>query len=307
FSNNLKFKTMKNIISIMMLTPIKHFIMKRTLFRLIPLLIVFFGSCTKDEIIEPSIICETKNYLHISHTRTDSNPFMNSIVERVDFSKFNMLWLGGDLAHLTSQDDYTMSHVDSIFDIGNINTLWALGNHDYSDLDRNQNFTNRPPFYSFHNDGITLIVLDTQDSLSNIIGAQKEFFEGIVDTIQESSHLIILHHKLIWMYGNTYLEPLIPSISNGGLGDCFYCINPNNFYTDIYPKLLEVQQKGIKVLCIGGDIGFHIKEFEYITSDGIYFLASGISSDTIDNKALLFHHDITNKQLTWEYKLISDL
>ncbi len=281
--------------------------MKRTLFILIPLLIVFLGSCTRDETVEPSIVPEIKNYIHISHTRTSSNPFMDSLVERIDFSKFDMLWLGGDLAHLTSQDDYTMAHVDSVFDVGNINTLWSLGNHDYSDLNRIQNFTNRPPFYSYYKDGITFIVLDTQDSLSNIIGAQKDFFEGIVDTIQESSHLIILHHKLIWMYGNSYLEPQISSVSNGELGSCFYCINPNNFYTDIYPKLLEVKQKGIEVICIAGDIGFKVKEFKYITSDGIYFLASGISSGTIGNKALIFHHDITNKKLTWEYKLIRDL
>ena len=280
--------------------------MNRNLFRLIPLLIVLLGSCVKDNNSKPPVTPLTKNYLHISHTRTNSNPSMDSLVERIDYSRFDMLWLGGDLAHLTSQDDYTMAHVDSVFDIGNTNTLWSLGNHDYSDLNRIQNFTNRPPFYSFYNDGITFIILDTQDSLSNIIGAQKEFFEGI-DTIQESSHLIILHHKLIWMYGDSFLEPQISSVSNGKLGDCFYCLNPNNFYEDIYPKLLEVKQKGIEVLCIAGDIGFKAKEFEYITSDGIYFLASGISSGSADNKALLFYHDITNKQLTWEYKLISEL
>jgi len=281
--------------------------MNKILIRLLPLLIFFFGSCSKDEIIKPPITSETKNYVHISHTRTNSNPFMDSAVEEVDYSKFDMLWLGGDLAHLTSQDDDTMSHVDSVFDLGSTNTLWALGNHDYSDLDRIQNFTNRPPYYSFHKDEITFVVLDTQNSFSSIIGPQKDFFEGIVDTIQDSSHLIILHHKLIWMYGNANLEPQIPFVSNGGLGDCFYCLNPNNFYTDIYPKLLEVKQRGIEVLCIGGDIGFQVKEFEYITPDGISFLASGISSGTEGNKALLFNHDITNKQLTWEYKLINDL
>jgi len=281
--------------------------MNRTLFRSLQMILVLLFSCTNREIIEPSVIPESNNYLHISHTRTNYNPYMDSIVERIDFSKFDMLWLGGDLTHLTSIDNPTISHVDSVFDIGNINTLWSLGNHDYSDLDRIQDYTNRPPFYSFYNNGITFIVLDTQDSLSNIIGLQKDFLEGIVDTIEKSSHLIILHHKLIWMYGNTELEPQIKSISNGGFGDCFYCLNPNNFYSDIYPKLLEVKQKGIEVLCIGGDIGFQVKEFEYITSDGIYFLASGISSGTIDNKALLFHHDITNKLLTWEYKMVRDL
>ncbi len=277
------------------------------LFRLIPLFLVVLVFCKNETIIEPVNNPVINTYLHLSHTRTNANPSMDSLVERVDFNKFEMLWLGGDMANLTSKDDATISHVDSIFDVGNTNTLWSLGNHDYSDLNRIQNFTKRPPFYAYHKNGLTYIVLDTQDSLSSVVGAQKALFDGVVDTIQQSSHLIILHHKLIWMSGNTYLEPQIPSISNAAMGDCFHCINPNNFYTAIYPKLLAVKQKGIAVLCIGGDIGFRVKEFEYMTSDGIYFLASGISAGTLDNKALLFNHDLINKKLTWEFKLMSDL
>lgn len=271
------------------------------------LFIVFFYSCYTDNSLEPTLIQEAKNYLHLSHTRTNSNPNMDSVVENTDFSKFDMLWLGGDLSQSTSSDDNTMSHVNSTFDIENSNTLWALGNHDYSDLNKIQDYTGRPPFYSFHKNGITYIVIDTQDSLSNIIGSQKDFFEEITDTIKESSHLIILHHKLIWMYGNNDLEHQIDSISNGKFGNCFYCINPNNFYTHIYPKLIEVKQKGVEVICIAGDIGIKVNEFEHLTQDGIYFLASGINTGVSNNKALLFFHDIKNKSLRWEYKLISDL
>ena len=284
--------------------------MSKGSFRLLILLVVLISSCKKEEVViiqPPVIIPEIHNYLHISHTRTNSNPDMDSIAEGIDYSNYDMLWLGGDLAHLTSNDDETMWHVDSIFDIGNTNTLWALGNHDYSDLDRIQTFTNRSPYFAYNKNGITFIILDTQDSLSNIIGLQKELFDSVVDTIQDSSHLIVLHHKLIWMYDNPVLESQIPSVSNGELGDCFYCINPNNFYSDIYPKLLAVMQQGIEVICIGGDIGFNTNEFEYLTPEGIHFLASGIHAGYSGNKALLFNHDITNKLLTWEFKLIADL
>ncbi len=298
-------KKRKNIIQKNILLRKKYTLMNYKLISIVLLYMALSISCNDKKVIIPPV--QINNYIHISHTRTNSNPNMDSIVETINFNKFDMLWLGGDLAHLTSENDNTMYHVDSIFNIGNPNTLWSLGNHDYSDLSRISDFTNRPPYYSFYKNGITFLILDTQDSLSNITGAQKLIFENIIDTIQESSHFVILHHKLIWMYGNTSLEPEIPSISNGGLGDCFYCINPNNFYIDIYPRLLEVKQKGIEVICIGGDIGFKVKEFEYITPDTIYFLASGISSGTLDNKALLFQHDIGNRTLTWEYKLIKDL
>jgi len=270
-------------------------------------LIYLISSCKKSETPSPKVDPTRKNYIHVSHTRTAANPYMDSVIESIDYQKFDMVWLGGDLAYLTSQDDETMSHIDSILDLGSFNTLWSLGNHDYSDLDRIQSFTNRPLYYSYNNDGITYIVLDTQDSLSNVVGFQKELFDYVVDTISKSSHLVIIHHKLIWMYNNPDLEPQIDSIPNGGFGDCFYCINPNNFYTDLYPKLVEVKRRGIEVICIGGDIGFNTKEFQYTTKEGIHLLASGIATGSIGNKALIFNHDITNKRLIWEYKLISEL
>ena len=200
-----------------------------------------------------------------------------------------------------------MAHVDSILDLGNPNTLWSLGNHDYWDLDRVEMFTHRPAYYAYHKDGITFMVVDTQDSVSNILDAQKDLLTSITDTIQESSHLVILHHKLIWMYGDSILEPQIPFISNASLDTCFFCLNPNNFYTEIYPLLVNVKNRGIEVICIAGDIGIKIDEFEYLTPEGIQFLASGGHAGFILNKALEFTHDIPNRQLTWEYKLLQDI
>lgn len=267
------------------------------------LFLFFLISCSSTEPTEPEIV----EYLHLGHTRTESNPLMDPIVEQIDFTKYNMLWLGGDIAYSTSYDEQTITHVDSIYNLGNANTLLALGNHDYNDLKRVERFTNRPAFYCTHKNGITFIILDTQDSLTNIIGKQKELFESVIDTLEHSTHLVILTHKLIWMYDNSYLQPQINTISNGSYGDCFYCINPNNFYSDIYPKLLEVKRKGIAIICVGGDIGNKVKEFEFVTDDDIYFLASGIQSGVGSNKGLVFTHDITNKTLDWEFKFLEEL
>ena len=282
-------------------------IMKSTikiLYILSPLLLVSLFSCRKDKAIEPYKI---NHYIHLSHTRTSTNPHMDSLVELIDYSKYDMLWLGGDLSYLTSLDNNTMTHIDSIFDIGNKKTLWALGNHYYTDINRIQQFTNRPAYYSTYHNKITLIILDTQDSLSNIVGSQRDFLIEILDTIQVSTHLIILHHKLIWMYNNNQIENLSSSIPNTGIGDCFHCINPNNFNSEIYPKLVDIKKKGIEILCIGGDIGFKSKEFQHLTPEGIYFIASGIGNGNKNNKALLFTHDITNNNLTWDFTLTSDL
>ena len=246
-------------------------------------------------------------YLHLAHTRTATNPSMDQVAESIDYSFYDMLLLGGDMALSSSLDDMTMEHLDSILDLGNDHTLWALGNHDYADLDRIQAFTHRPPYYAYYSDKITFLVLDTQDSLSNIVGQQRELFDSVTDTLQATTHLVLLHHKLIWMYGNEHLQPYINTIPNGGLGDCFYCINPNNFYSELYPVLLEAEAKGIEVICIAGDIGFHSNEFEYTTPEGVQFLASGINAGHINNQALVFKHDVVNDTLFWEFTSMSDL
>jgi len=282
-------------------------IMKKNFFLVLMVFQLPFISCTDSLFPEPTRSHENVEYLHISHTRTKQNPRMDSDVEKVDFSKYDMLWLGGDLAHESSKDIRTMENINSVFNIGSETTLWSLGNHDYSNLSRVSKYTNRNPYYAYYRNGITVIVLDTQDDFSNISGTQKVFFNNVIDSLDQSSHLVVLHHKLIWMNDNENLEALIYYTSNGRAGDCFYCINPNNFYSEIYPKLKQVKQKGIEVICIGGDIGSKTSEFEFETPDGIFFIASGIFSEGAYNKALLFKHNKKLKTLVWNYKYIKDL
>jgi hypothetical protein len=266
---------------------------------------IVLSSCTEDPPLSVSELSPSATYLHLAHTRTDANPYMDSIVESIDYSALNMLWLGGDLAWSSSISDEVINHADSIFDFGNLNTLWALGNHDYFDLNRIEAATGRPPFYAYYKNGITFLVLDTQDSVSSITSEQLALLSNIKDTIRSSSHLILLHHKLLWMRGNPDLEPLIDSISNGPAGECDWCINPNNFYHDVYPLLLDVKRNGIEVLCIAGDIGDKVSEFQHLTDDGIFLLASGINAGFTGNKALLFKHNIRAKSLSWKYQLLT--
>ena len=267
---------------------------------------LFASSCVKDKML-PAPKPVVKTYLHIAHTRANNNYEIDETAARINYSMFDMVWLGGDLEYLTSKNDSSVAYINSIFDVESPNTLWSLGNHDYTNIDLISKYTNRPSFYTFNTNGITFVVLDTQYDKSKISGLQLEMFNKVTDTIEKSSHLIVLLHKLIWMYGNDSLQPIISDISNGQLGDCFYCINPNNFYEDLYPELLKVKQRGIEVLCISGDIGLKINKFEYVSPEGIFFMASGIKEGRDDNMALLFKHNVTYRQLTWKYVLISDL
>ncbi len=277
---------------------------KHNLTLLIFLVLSVLTSCGQ---IEKTKKIKKFKYLHLSHTRIDNNPAMVDKVESADFSKYDMLWLGGDMAFTSSISESSMQHIDSILDVKNPNTLWSLGNHDYTNVVILEKFTKRPRYYTYHKNRITILVLDTQDSLSSIVGNQLDLVKSVCDTINESTHLIVLSHKLIWMLGNKSLESQIPFTSNGRVGDCFHCLQSNNFYTTVYPILSNVAKRGTEVILIGGDIGMKTNQFEYKNKDGIHFLASGIDYTKSDNKVLIFYHNIKNNSLKWKFESINDL
>jgi len=251
----------------------------------------------------------TKSYLHISHSRTQANPKMDSIAELVNYCNFDMLLLGGDLAWETSMDQLTLDHVDSVYSLSDPNTLWTFGNHDIDDVPAALNRTERNSYYAYYKNGITFLVLNTQDDFSNISGGQLTLLQEVADTISSSSHLIILHHKLIWLNDNGVLQAGVDTISNGPMGatSCTYCLHENNFYSVVYPILKEVSNKGTEVICLGGDLGFHQKTYDHLTDDNILFIASGIKSSQENNIGIVFTHNMNEKELTWEYKELSEL
>jgi len=107
------------------------------------------------------------------------------------------------------------------------------------------------------------------------------------------------------MPGNSELEPIINDVANGDFGSCGFCTNPNNFYQDIYPLLVNAQKDGVAVICLAGDLGFKVAEFEHITSDSIFFLASGIDFRRDVNKFLVFEGTKEeNYLLRWRYEVL---
>jgi hypothetical protein len=227
----------------------------------------------------------------ISHTRLNDNSGIDSIVSNADLTKYDLLLLGGDMANLSSKDDSILNYLNKIFDISNEHTLWSLGNHDYSNLSLLLKYTKKKTYHSYKDKNTLFVVLDTQKDSSKIIGEQLAFFNMTLDTTKNYTNLVILTHKLIWMRNHNGLEPMIDSVSNGRYGVCDYCIQENNFYRDIYPKLVTIKEKGKQVYCIAGDIGFNTKKFEYNTKDNIIFLATGIKANTTNNYFLKLYYN----------------
>ena len=266
-------------------------------------IIILFSSCQKSTPVIPEP--ETQKILALSHTRTDADFKLSEEVSQIDFTQFEMLLLGGDLS--VNSDSAVLDWLDKVYDLGNENTLWALGNHDYDRTDLIPEFTHRPLFYEKSWGKITFLVLDTQENSSQITPSQLDLINSVTDTLSETKYLVLLHHKLLWMPGHPELESQIPEVANSGLGDCHFCTNPNNFYDMLYPKLIEVKNKGIEVICLGGDIGFKSKSFEFQTTDGIWFLATGILAGDSGNLALVFEYDVEKGSLIWNFRRLNKL
>jgi hypothetical protein len=275
---------------------------------LLLLILVFTASACKKEKIElpKESQAEIVQYLHVSHSRLADNSGIMPEMEAINYSKYDLVMLGGDLAYLTTEFPWVMDYTDSIYDFANPDVLWSVGNHDYTNPSMISGYTNRPLHYTHHKNGITYLVLDSEEDACNISGSQLALFNAVADTISESSHLIVLTHKLIWMYGNEHLEPNINSVSNGDLGTGNWQINPNNFYNDVYWKLLDIQNNGTQVICIAGDMGLFASEFEFRFDSGIQFLASG-GHYNFGGKGLIFDHNLESQELTWEFVDLNDL
>lgn len=268
---------------------------------LFSVLFLFFGC--KENLPTPLPEVKFKKYLHISHTRGSEAGEIDERLRNRDYSEYEMLWLGGDMDQNIVENESIIQSWDELFDFSNPNTLWTLGNHDYYySLPLVQSYTQRPTYYSYSKDDFTFLVLDTQKNASHIIEEQLELVKNVTDTLSESKYLVVLTHKMAWLYGNPEIEELINSIPNGGPGDCLFCTNPNNFNEEVYPELLKVKERGIEVFCIAGDLGIRANEFEYITEEGIYLMASGLNFYQNQNKVLVFKVNQETQELSWGYE-----
>jgi hypothetical protein len=269
-----------------------------------------------------------QQYIYIGHAYDWKAPEGNRVDPRIaalDLNSYDQIWLGGDICSRTSADAKTLDYLDSLFHISAPTTLWALGNHDINkgNIELITQKTKRPATYAHYQDGICLLVLNTNlghpqlpamdsSELCQALQQQFELLQQITDTIQQSAYLVLLHHHALlsetlvdgrldlldkWHY-------VLPSLP-------FSCTPFGTFEELAYPLLTEVQRKGVQVILVGGDLGQRAKHFSYQTKEGIWFLGSGINNsmdprhvpDYVTNQnpdsILLFNYDRKARKLDW--------
>ncbi|MGE5796641.1 MAG: T9SS type A sorting domain-containing protein, partial [Ignavibacteria bacterium] len=204
----------------------------------------------------------------------------------------------------------TIAYCDNLFDLGSPNTLWCFGNHDVQSGHRAliKKFTGRESYYSYSRDGITFIVLDTEldaNSFSStfIKGSQLQMVKDVCDSITESRYLILLHHRFMWMINNDYFKSrLTDSIAASSRS-----MDTTNFYSDIYPLLQKVKNKGIQVLVFGGDKSKI--NILYSPEDSITFYAARMATDIPDdiNNVIVLNYNLLTKELTCSFVPLTEI
>jgi len=242
-------------------------------------------------------------YIFIPHPRSEDQVHQSVLpgIEAINFKNYDMILLGGDLTYFTSINITSMDYCDSLFDLGNPNTLWAMGNHDISHRDLVQEYTGRPSFYSYSRDNITFLVLDVEldadgFTSSHISGDQLEMVRQVCDTIVNSDYLVLLHGRLIWMIGNDYFKSKLDSVAESTKQ-----LDTSNFYPVVFPLLQQAKNRGVPVLCLGGDKSRI--NIVYSPEDSITFLASTMAPEFTDtsNNVVILSSDLHTGQLSWEF------
>jgi len=306
------------------LSQIMHFC-SHLLFLLFIFSLVCFISCRQENV---------QQFLFLGHIyawNTDGKR-VDPRVERIDFSEYDQIWLGGDVCGKTTEEETTIIYLDSLFDLADGRVHWALGNHDvkYGNLPFITNRTLRPDFYADFSNKLALLVLNTdlfswpaeplKEDVCEAMQTQYELLRNIADTIQQASHLVILHHYGLLTQSLT-LEEIDPDTVFNFYHPEYWvrCHPPGTFENAIYPLLKKIQARGVQVVLVSGDFGMKKKEFEFQTEDGIWFLGSGINNSggrehlplyvtsAAPDKVLIFHYAPASQELSWQFVLLNEL
>jgi len=232
-------------------------------------------------------------------------------IEQLDKSNYEGIWLGGDVCSEALLNYSTVQYIDSLFDLGNPETHWALGNHDA----RNGNwewyseFTGRMTYYAYASNSITRIVMNTNIVPVNCeaLNGQYEMISNVCDTISKSKYLILLMHHGIWKGVPGLPSPGIYAQSNLVYWNANCDSVDTPFNKTIYPKLLSVKNRGIEVICILGDMGAGPKKFDMESDDGIHFLGCGLYHNEPDDNVLIFSQQLPDYNLSWQFVNLDSL
>lgn len=236
---------------------------------------------------------------------------VNYRLEELDYSGFTGVWLGGDVCSEAMLDYSAVKYIDSLFNLGNAETHWSLGNHDArnGNWEWYEEFAGRETYYAYSSHGITRIVMNSNLLSTNceMLDGQYDMISEVCDTISESTHLLLIMHHGLWdgIQG-------LPALGTYAHSNLRYwnanCDSTNTQFVDvIYPKLIDVKQKGIDVTCILGDMGASAKQLDEYSIDSVRFMGCGLYHNAPDDNVLFIEQLSTGAPLQFRFHNLDSL
>lgn len=258
---------------------------------------------------------DTLKYIFLGHTYQHYVPGYKSDLRiyNIDLPQYDGIWLGGDVCSESLLYYSVLEYIDSLYNLTHPNTHWAMGNHDARNGNWNwlEELIGKKTYNTNTYKGITYIVLNTNLTPYDCeqLDDQYQMIMNVCDTIEKSSHLIMLMHHGIWE-GVPGLPPPTTYAQSNLRYYNFNCFTKeSSFVNEVYPQLIKVKNRGVKVICILGDMG--ARKLDLLSDDGIRFLGCGLEKsyykDLEDRKnartdyALIFKHVPETEWLIWEF------
>ncbi len=269
--------------------------------------LLLLAACKKDSKPIPNSILFL-GHIYESHTKIDKR------IERLNLDKYEHIWLGGDVCANSDKEYSILEYINETLKVDAPQNYWTLGNHDvlFNHYDWIEKITGKKEFYTKYHKGMTVMVMNTvlKDPECSRLEAQYEMFQQLCDTIQESSHLIVLSHYVIWNHVKNMPNLWRRANANNPTWES-RCQAKSRFEHVLYNRLVEVQKRGVQVVFISGDYGQKDKKFQFQCEEDIWFLASGLDrsnkhmpdslQETAKDFILLLDHSPENRTLTWNF------
>jgi hypothetical protein len=274
------------------------------------ILIISLSNCSDKPELIPS---QSQEILFLGHIYQKTNK-IDPRLEKINFRKFDQVWLGGDLCIETTREKNTLRYLDRIFDLDHSGTHWAMGNHDVrnGNLDWIREATGRELFYFEKMGKLGMLVLDSNIEDDCIeLQQQFELIDNLPLEVEGLSHLIVMTHHTIW--GNQIQGINMWETANANRPFWEVLCEPVvNFDQSILPVLREIQARGVQVICLAGDFGQRAYQFSHQSNEGIWYLGAGFNkgfSKDLDpeDKAILFDYDPMAETLDWRFLTTTEL
>lgn len=263
---------------------------------------------------------DTLKYIFLGHPYLWGNSQkIDTRVENIDTSEYNGIWLGGDVLSEASLYYSNFEYLDRLFNLSKPTNHWTLGNHDSRNRNREwySEFTKRPSYYAYSQNGLTTIVMDGNISPLDCENLDKQYamIKGVCDTITQGHLMFLIHHGIaIDVPGVKNPSGYGHSALKNWMGNCD--ADTATYIKTIYPMLVELESKGVNVMHVMGDVGAYKKSYHAVSDDGIDYFGSGINNSynvlknlpiTEPDLVLIFKHIPKEQKMTWEFVELNNI